>query len=43
MREARNEFLKVRFQAREVVLDGVQPQTLKTDIELTTTCYQSAF
>jgi len=40
MREAEKEFLEVRFQACEVVLDGLQPQTLKSDIELTTMSYQ---
>ena len=43
MREALKEFLKVPFQAREVVLDGIQPQSLKTDIALTEMSYQSVF
>ena len=43
MREAQKEFLRVPFQAREVVLDGIQPQSLKSDLELTTMSYQSVF
>jgi len=43
MREAQSDFLEVPFQAREVVLHGVQPQSFKTDIELRPVGYQSVF
>jgi len=40
IRDAEKEFLEVPFQARQIVLDGIQPQTLKSDIELTAMSYQ---
>jgi len=40
MREAKKEFLNMRYQAVEVVLDGIQPQTLKSNVELSEMSYQ---